>query len=345
MYKGISIDNNGDYIFITGNFYEDLFSCSYNKEQYEFLIDLCNNNLETIRSKCALKLFENDFEQKLSLDTSPALTYEQAYNQLKDFISISEKDRFFIKNFIVFITSDAFSSSNIIERISSFYSEDDNLPWNYMNASTSEYTKRIVLLEFTRILREFPYEKCFSPDMCKIIHALERDDLEEPLTFIPNDIIEDRLAFDVRISTRTSEFSRRYVYTFSSMMDVILFELYNIINNNITLKLCKNCGKLFIPQRSDALYCDNPAPQNPQKNCKEYGGYMQRQENIRLDLATQLYRRLYTRKQMKAKRHPENEEFQQIFHQFKAQTQDWKKRIKAGKATNDDFTEWLTNQS
>lgn len=57
-----------------------------------------------------------------------------------------------------------------------------------------------------------------------------------------------------------------------SFLQLLTFEYCRMKKENKLLKICKNCGRYFIPpKRSDSIYCPAPSPQNPEKACSEIG--------------------------------------------------------------------------
>ena len=317
MYKKVFVYSSGVYYFVSDKNKDAWIIRRFVKKPYDFLLSAYNDDLESILNVCT---------------ASSLIPYDpNSYNDLRNFLQISDEDKIFIKAIMLLLTHDSFSSEDIIKQLLGHDIEDTQTSDDFLDDELNEYSKRLVLLNTIRRTNNFPYS--FPDAVNSAISALRNYD------------IEDKLAYNVRVKADSSFRARLFGYEFDSFLDAILFEIYNIINSNITIKLCKNCDKLFVPQRSDALYCDNPAPQNQRKTCKEYGGYIQRQTNIRSDISTQLYRRIYMRKQMQYKRNPNNSKIRQDYEAFKTNANDWKKRIKAGKATNDDFTEWLINQS
>lgn len=61
-------------------------------------------------------------------------------------------------------------------------------------------------------------------------------------------------------------------YEISSLKDLFCVFFNYLLENNITINKCKNCGNYFIPaNRTDEKYCENISPQNSNKTCKEIG--------------------------------------------------------------------------
>ena len=121
-----------------------------------------------------------------------------------------------------------------------------------------------------------------------------------------------------------------------------LFEVYNIIEKEIKIKTCKNCGKYFIIEnRSDTKYCDRISPEDKTKTCKEYGGIRKYQDNLKTNEAMGLARKIYMAKQMMVKRNPDIDNYRKDFENYKIQSKEWKKEVKAGSKTNEEYIQWL----
>lgn len=77
--------------------------------------------------------------------------------------------------------------------------------------------------------------------------------------------------------------------------DVLRFELVQLLIQGVEYKLCKNCGKLFIPSgRSDSLYCDRIMP-GATKPCNVIGANIAAKKKVTNNPALALYRQAYQR--------------------------------------------------
>lgn len=132
-------------------------------------------------------------------------------------------------------------------------------------------------------------------------------------------------------------------YDIDNLMDAYVIELSELFKRGMIIKKCKNCGKYFIPLRSDALYCSNISPQEKLKTCKEYGAYEQYKQNVKSDEVKKLYRNIYMKKQMASKRNPDIEKYKLDFEEFKMTSKQWKDEIKLGLKSESDFLFWLKN--
>lgn len=132
-------------------------------------------------------------------------------------------------------------------------------------------------------------------------------------------------------------------YEVCHLIDACIVEMYELFKRGMIIKQCKNCGKYFVPARSDALYCDNISPQDDSKTCKEYGAYEQYKKNIKSDEIRGLYRKIYMQKQMLSKRNIDIELYKIDFEKFKTDSKKWKNDVKNGIKTDYEFLTWLKN--
>jgi hypothetical protein len=145
---------------------------------------------------------------------------------------------------------------------------------------------------------------------------------------------------DYKIAIREGQLTP--IYTLRNAFSMLAFEMCNIMNQETVIKKCANCGNWFVPfNRSDEIYCDNPAPQDKSKTCKKYGAEKQYQENLKNSVSMGLYRKIYMSKQMLAKRNPDISEYSDSFEKFKVQSKQWKSDIKAKIKTEEEYIEWL----
>ena len=119
-----------------------------------------------------------------------------------------------------------------------------------------------------------------------------------------------------------------------------------MIKEQVIIKKCSNCGGYFIPQkRSDAIYCDRPSQQDAAMTCKEYGTKRLWYDRLKDNKSAKLYRNIYMAKQMLAKRHPDIQMHQDDFIEYKRDATQWKKDVKEGVKTDEEYIKWLKSVS
>lgn len=146
----------------------------------------------------------------------------------------------------------------------------------------------------------------------------------------------------VYISNSQQKFSLKRSYLVSNFDELFSIGLFQSLHIGFHVNRCENCGKYFIPQnRSDALYCYRPSPQNPDYSCREYRLKRARYDTNRMDEVERLSRNVYQAWFMRAKRRPYDLLLQSRFKAFSRQRSQWRQDVKAGKATEEEFKAWL----
>lgn len=332
MYTKICVDTIGEFSFDGDN---DAFPFGYAKTEYGFLIDAYNSDLKDLIDRCARELSKKSLEAediiRQDFFNGRIISYEEAYNKFSAFIKLTDEDLGFIKNLMFLLTDYSFSSDESIRKLKEYYKDNlQNIEWHYVGGDLNEYARRLSVIS-AMLPYNVPYEGLFSKQVSDALYEMKKYN------------VTMKMSFNMRVTAITGMSDRFFEYVFDTMMDAILFAIHNLINSGDTIKLCKNCGKLFVPLRSDAFYCDNISPQDNQKTCKEYGNYQQWLKNIESNEATKLYRKIYMRKQMQTKRHPDNENYLKEFEEYKSATKKWREDIKHSRKTNEQFLEWLKN--
>ncbi len=132
------------------------------------------------------------------------------------------------------------------------------------------------------------------------------------------------------------------VYGINDIMSVLMFELANCINNNVVMKKCNNCGHHFpIYGRPDVIYCSFVAPNGDGKTCKEIGAQVKRANKEKNDALTSEYRKVYLRKKMQVRRHPDEEKYQAMLSEFLDECKKWQDEIKDGVKSEEEYLLWL----
>ena len=103
---------------------------------------------------------------------------------------------------------------------------------------------------------------------------------------------------------KTKEYEVREWTTFNIKMpiQVLEFEYCRMRKTGNLLKKCANCERYFIAKNRKMIFCENPSPQNLNRNCKEIGPQIRRQQKRKTDMEEKQYHRDYTSKAMAAKR-------------------------------------------
>lgn len=133
---------------------------------------------------------------------------------------------------------------------------------------------------------------------------------------------------------------KNYLYSFNSLMSAYYFCVLHFIENNIPIKICKNCGKYFVPEnRLSSIYCTRIFENN--KTCREVGANNAYNEKLKKDEVNSLYRKTLSAKKMLANRNPDIPMYLEKYEKWKSEANQFKENIKSGKKTNEEFKQWL----
>ena len=109
--------------------------------------------------------------------------------------------------------------------------------------------------------------------------------------------------------------------------------VFHILSNQHIFKKCENCGKLFVPSKQDAKYCDRISPQYASRTCKEAVIYKNRIAREKQSEAGRIYKSIYTMKYVRG-------DFEDI-RRFMGDAQNWRDDIKRGSKTEGEYIDWL----
>lgn len=155
-----------------------------------------------------------------------------------------------------------------------------------------------------------------------------------------SDLIEVQ-HIDFRIINMQGMF--RSLYQIKSSISLLLFEIAHIIENEIQIVKCQNCGCYFVPEtRVDTLYCNYESPQKPGKTCRNIGAQITRAKKEKKDITTKEYRKVYMRYVMHMNRHPGDDDKLAKFNELTGEVKEKRKQLEAGEITEEDFLDWLS---
>ena len=133
---------------------------------------------------------------------------------------------------------------------------------------------------------------------------------------------------------------KSYLYSFNSLMSAYYFCVLYFIENNIPIKICKNCGKYFIPaNRISSVYCNRIFENN--KTCREVGAINAYNEKLKKDEVNLLYRRTLSAKKMLANRNPDIPIYLEKYEKWKKDANKFKQDVKNGTKTEEEFKQWI----
>ncbi len=179
----------------------------------------------------------------------------------------------------------------------------------------------------------------------KYLHYLDRSITEEVILPKQTISLKVKRTSNKNLKNNITENSPYLCFSYQclNINEYMLVTFLELIKNNYFILKCKNCNKYFITyNRIETYYCDRQAPQDTTKTCKQYGAEKAWTDRTKDENDWyNLYRKVYQSFQMKAKRNPNNPQLKENFDNFRAEANKWKKEIKKGTKTEEEFMYWL----
>ena len=127
-------------------------------------------------------------------------------------------------------------------------------------------------------------------------------------------------------------------YYFKFFDDVLIMDIYNILENDLVIKQCQNCGKYFIPSsRSDEIYCYNEFKNG--KTCKQLGYEVKLNNDEFLKAYRTAYKTQHAKMQRNKKNKPDYKE--KVFDVWVKSAKEKLNQAKNGDITLEEFKKFL----
>lgn len=129
-------------------------------------------------------------------------------------------------------------------------------------------------------------------------------------------------------------------YKSKNIFSALYITLYHLtFITNTYIKKCKNCGKYFLSNKNNTVYCDNIFEDN--KTCKQVGSKLTQKKKENNNPVYQKYRSIYAKKAMNARRNSDIDSVQKHYEEWKKETSKFLDDIEKGTKTYEEFGEWL----
>ena len=266
-----------------------------------------------------------------------------------DFDNIEEFKEFFLKysssildkNYKKILKKDEYSESEFNELLNKIYDKKlSNL--KKIQGQVDE------ILDYTII---HPRRKDFTP----IDRLLVLQTVHENLTLLRNNNMETLTFYKLNnapISNKTENelydlikanehrVEKITVSIPTSIESLIYFSLLNVLENNLILKVCKNCNNYFFANNSKTEYCNNIAPYSD-KPCIEIGRNNSFIKTLNEDALLERYYKIYHRKATLARRNPDIKEYVKSFDNYKKFGKIKLADYKSKSISKEEFKIWL----
>ncbi len=162
----------------------------------------------------------------------------------------------------------------------------------------------------------------------------ENDDMSPLERMMRGYVAAKDIIYDVPLTT----------YECETVEDACIASLHFLITHECNILKCRNCGKYFIAERSDAKYCDRTSPFNTKTTCKIDGAQRtHRTHSNENNLDKQIRLKKKARYQYYY-RHSNNEKACKDYDNFMDTLKTMQTDLKSGAITEKQFMAWLEEQ-
>ncbi len=260
------------------------------------------------------------------------------------FFSMLEKARVDLADALQFCAGANYKNEMSTTRIKRYSNSRRFAIFNMLKKSTDEDYLKLTLESSLKIIENYSGEKTSINEKFEIGFICEGD----------VDIIARKLTISEKNYAQIlggAEFAFKYndeimydselieIYKIDSLLNIMYLEIKNIINNNLKIKICKNCNKLFIPKNINAEYCDRII--NKGRTCKDIGPGRKYQDKIAEDMVMQTYNRERAKRYMRNKRNPAKYDKEEL-QSWLRYAEKLKEEVREGIIEFDEYEELLS---
>lgn len=280
-----------------------------------FLADFLNTNFED--STDFLNFF---LKYSLSL---------LAYNKLKKLFRNGNCSKDIFDNFILDLQS---SNKNSLKKLQ----EQTDMILDYCLLNPNKLSKDYKPIERLYVLRRI------SPNLTVLNENKSAYYSINLFSSYPGTLEKEIYGFLSKKKNRVMEYDLILPYDISS---ILYKSICSILKQNIYLKSCKNCNKYFVATNKAYNYCENIAPGETFKTCRNIGRKATFENSKSNDPILKQYYKIYSRKSMMKSRNSDILKYVDDFNTFKEIGKKKVNQYKSGTLSSDDFKKWLEKNS
>ena len=129
------------------------------------------------------------------------------------------------------------------------------------------------------------------------------------------------------------------IYTSNELGDILFIILSQLIQNNDQIRTCQNCGRYFIPNKSNEIYCYFLHKDGT--TCRNKGAGQTYKKNLQNIPGLLEYRRTYNKKFNAVSRNRENKKLKEDFDKWKKAAQAEIKKFKQNRIAEEELYNWM----
>lgn len=158
-----------------------------------------------------------------------------------------------------------------------------------------------------------------------------------------DNVIRNGFAKQKYLDAPLSHYRKNEMFSSDDIRSMVYMNIYKISFKLASIKICKNCGRYFMPiNRQAEVYCDLPQLDGNKKTCRELGARLTYSKNINNVEGLLLYRRTYQKRLMELSRKADaTQEEKDSFNIWKKSAQAKIKEFKSEKITEEELNKWM----
>ena len=129
------------------------------------------------------------------------------------------------------------------------------------------------------------------------------------------------------------------IYTSNELGDILFIILSQLIQNNDQIRTCQNCGRYFIPNKLNEIYCDFLHKDGT--TCRNKGAGQTYKKNLENIPGLLEYRRKYNKKFNAVSRNKQDKKLKEDFEKWKKSAQVEIKKFKQNIITAEELYDWM----
>lgn len=129
------------------------------------------------------------------------------------------------------------------------------------------------------------------------------------------------------------------IYTSNELGDILFIILSQLIQNNDQIRTCQNCGRYFIPNKLNEIYCDFLHKDGT--TCRNKGAGQTYKKNLENIPGLLEYRRTYNKKFNAVSRNKQDKKLKEDFEKWKKSAQVEIKKFKQNIITAEELYDWM----
>lgn len=137
--------------------------------------------------------------------------------------------------------------------------------------------------------------------------------------------------------------SNLHQFVTNNIFTALYITLFYVVSiNKLHIKICGNCNRYFLTSKENVTYCDRIVENI--MTCKDIGNKEYQKRKKENDITYDKYRKIGSRKQLRASRNPQIELYQKDLKQYRKIGKQMYKDVCAGKISNEEFAKWVDSQ-